>query len=101
MLTLKPRDFCLQDAARLLGTTRPKLVHALIERGLLTRNASECIVPTPAHMHTGMFRVEPRLTYTTAGIRRHYYVTHVSLQGLAAIETLLRQPSEERRHAAA
>lgn len=89
MLTPRPRDFSLQEAASLLGISRQALVHEMEQRQVLYHDGPFGLRPTPEAMAAGHFRLESGSTFIFGTLQKHYHRARVTVQGLAWIDRTL------------
>lgn len=78
------RLLSMEQAAKLLGTTRPALMRMLRDAGHLHGSLA-----APELVNAGLFRIEQQMVIRDDGIRKHYQVTRVTIQGLAWLELRL------------
>jgi len=72
----------LRAAAKLLGIKPPMFISILRDAGILLANK----MPRPDLIKDGIFMVEPRCFELENGIRKHYQVALVTIQGLAWLD---------------
>ncbi len=85
------RTFSWDDAARLLGTTKPALL-ALMRQGRKMR-AGSTTLPTDDLVKAGYFTIEQRQVVIDNGSAKNYYVARTTIQGLAWLQRELTQSS--------
>lgn len=90
-MKIKPRDFCLAQAAMQLGISRPVLVRELLARGMVRHDLHGNLVPVEQYVALGLLGSDLRTHYVNGAIAKHYQVTKVTLRGLARIADLLAQ----------
>lgn len=78
---MSARPISLEHAAKLLGTSRPAIVRSMRESGHMQGTAA-CAELVKA----GLFVVKPEVMQLDNGIRKHYQVTLVTIQGLAWLD---------------
>lgn len=86
------QPFSLEEAAHQMGTTRARLIARLRQQGWLQNGKP---LPTQVGLATGWLRVEHRtLTLPGTTITRHYAVTVITPDGLAACQQLINATQE-------